>query len=281
MPFDPLTPRVATWRARLELEFERRGDRSVLAARRHEGPLVVQKALHPEGEGVCHAIVVHPPAGIAGGDDLSIEVRARDGASALLTTPGAAKWYRSAGAWARQAVRIDAGAACNVEWLPQENIVYDGALADISWEARLAADAQLIAWDIFCLGRSASGERFERGSCRIDMRLCRDGRLAWLERGRIDPGSRVTDSAVGLAGMPVFGTMVAAAPEIGDAMLAACREECARHPDISVTRLPGVLLARYRGDSTEAARAAFAALWMRLREPLLGRPAIEPRIWRT
>src|ERR1700687_2127551 len=110
MPLDSATP-PAGWRASLVLEFERREARSVLAARRHDGPLVVQKPLYPEGDAICHAIVVHPPAGIAGGDELVIGIQAREGSSALLTTPGAGKWYRSAGPWARQSVSIEARAA--------------------------------------------------------------------------------------------------------------------------------------------------------------------------
>jgi urease accessory protein len=269
------------WRASLALEFERRGERSALASRIHDGPLVVQKPLYPEGDEVCHAIVVHPPAGIAGGDELAITVRAHRGAHALLTTPGAGKWYRSAGPWARQHVTIDVSQAGLVEWLPQETIVYDGACADIRWEAHLAADARLIAWDIVCLGRTGSGERFDKGQCRIETRVVRDGRLAWLERGRIEPGSAVASSPAGLDGAPVLGTMIAAAPAIDDTCLAACREVAPRGGQSAVTRLPGLIVARHRGNSTEAARMYFVELWKRLRPPIAGRKAVEPRIWRT
>src|SRR2546421_5736507 len=243
MPFDNPLP-AARWRARLALAFERREARSVLAARSHDGPLVVQKPLYPEGESVCHAIVVHPPAGIAGGDELLIEVEAREGSSVLLTTPGAAKWYRSAGPWARSRVSIDAKCASAVEWLPQETILYDDSLADIGWEARLAADARLIAWDVVCLGRRGSGERFEGGRCRIETRLWREGKLAWVERGRIEPGSRIAASPAGLDGCTVFGTMIVAAPAIDAAWLAACREEKARPGGSAITRLPGLIVAR-------------------------------------
>jgi urease accessory protein len=272
---------IEGWRASLALAFERRGARSVLASRRHEGPLVVQKALHPEGEGVCHAIVVHPPAGIAGGDVLSIDVAAREGAHALLTTPGAGKWYRSAGTWASQRVSIAADAGAIVEWLPQETIFYDGTLAQVSFEASLAEDARLVAWDIACLGRTGSGEGFDGGRVRFEVRVRRGGRLAWLERGRIEPGSRVRAAPAGLAGEPVFGTFVLAAPAIDPAWIAACREEVPRRGIAAITSLPGLVVARYRGDSGEAARGYFTALWKRLREPALGRAGVEPRIWAT
>lgn len=272
---------AAGWRARLELDFERRGARSVLAGRRHDGPLVVQKALHPEGEGVCHAIVVHPPAGLAGGDDLGIAVRAGREAHALLTTPGAGKWYRSAGAWARQQVAIEAAAGSCVEWLPQETILFDGSRADIRLEARLEGDARLLAWDILCLARTGSGERYEAGHARLETRVSRDGRLLWLERGRLAPGAPVLAADAGLAGHTVVGTMLAAAGPVGDELLAACRALAPREGTGAVTRLPGLLVARYLGDEGEAAREYFAALWHFIRPALAGREAATPRIWGT
>ena len=110
MPRDVPMPQ-ASWQASLALGFERRDARTILASRRHEGPLVVQKTLHPEGDLCCHGIVVHPPGGIAGGDALEIDIRAAAASHALLTTPGAAKWYRSGGPWATQSVRIDVEAS--------------------------------------------------------------------------------------------------------------------------------------------------------------------------
>jgi len=272
---------AARWRASLALAFERRDERTVLATRRHDGPLVVQKPLYPEGESICHAIVVHPPAGIVGGDELVIDVAAGRRACALVTTPGAGKWYRSAGAWATQRVVIDANDASTVEWLPQETIVYDGARADIGWEARLSGDARLIAWDIVCLGRTGSGERFEQGRLRSSARLSRDGRLAWTERGNIEPGSVVAASPAGLLGHPVFGTMIVAATAIEDEWVVAARSHKAREGEGAATRLGNVLVARYRGDSGEAAREHFGAIWRELREPVLSRAPSEPRIWRT
>ena len=262
-------PLAASWKAELSLGFERIDGRSVLARKRHDGPLVVQKALYPEGGDVCHAIVVHPPGGIAGGDELRLDIETRSAACALLTTPGAGKWYRSAGPWAAQKLSFDVAGA--LEWLPQETIVYDGALADLATEVRLAGDARYIGWEILCLGRSGSGERFTRGTIRLSSRISRDGRLIWLERGRIDGGGKLMQSQAGLGGRTVCATLVAAAPNITPQ----------RAEGLATTALPGVLVARYLGDSSEEAKHRFARLWAALRPGLLGREAQEPRIWRT
>ena len=270
---------VAGWKAELALEFERDGARTVLAKRRHDGPLVVQKTLYPEGDAVCHCIVVHPPGGIAGGDELTISASIAEGAAALLTTPGAAKWYRSAGPWAGQRVFFDI--AGTLEWVPQETIVYNGALARMQAEIRLSGAARYLGWDILCLGRTGSGERYLSGQTTAATRLWRDGRLIWNERGHVDGGSALLESPAGIAGRTVCGTLLAAAPTIGNELLAGCREVAPDSGESAVTRLPGVLVARYLGDSSEAAKTYFRRLWSVLRPALIGRDAAEPRIWRT
>jgi len=74
------------WEARIELGFERRHRRTVMA-RRHYGPLAVQKPFYPEGE-ICHTYLIHPPGGIEvwrEGMPLLIERARLEGGSNLLS----------------------------------------------------------------------------------------------------------------------------------------------------------------------------------------------------
>ena len=280
----PFTSLTSAWRAQLALEYERRAvygnARTVLAARRHDGPLVVQKALYPEGDAVCHSIIVHPPAGIVGGDSLEIDARIGAQAHALLTTPGAAKWYRSAGAWAQQQNRFVVGDNACLEYLPQETIVFDGALARWDTQVHLANGARYIGWEVLCLGRGA-GERFERGQCHARVMVLRGGKPLWLERGAIAAGGMPLRSAAGWADKTVCGTLLAVAENVDAIDLSACRAVSAKSGEVAVTRLPGVLVARYLGDSSEAAKQYFVALWQLLRPVVAGRVAVMPRIWST
>ena len=271
----------AGWDARLKLAFERVDARTVLAARSHAGPLRVQKALYPEGPEVCQAIIVHPPGGIVGGDTLAIDIDVGDGARAQITTPGAAKWYRSAGAYAKSMTSLRAGSGALLEWLPQEAILFDGACASIALRVELASNASFLGWEIACLGRTASHERFSRGSLRQSLEVSRKGAPLFFERAAIDGGHRALQSGAILEGAPVFGTMITAGAIITDEVLAACRAVTCDAGDGAVTRLPEVVVARYRGDSSGAARTYFANLWRLLRPLVAGRDAVVPRIWST
>ncbi len=269
------------WRATLDLGYENREGRTVLARRRHCGPLRVQKPLYPEGGAVCHTIVLHPPAGVCGGDALDLSVGVGEGARALLTTPGAGKWYRSAGPEARQDVRFDLAEGAILEWLPQESIVFDGARAVMSLDVSLAAGARFLGWDIVCLGRRGSGEAFLNGSLGIETRIDAMGEHKWLERAFIAGGSAMLDSPAVLAGATVFGTLLMAGVDPPPALLERCRALDPMEGLGAVTALPGLLVARYLGQEAEAARNYFAGLWNAARPAIFGREAVAPRIWMT
>ena len=270
------------WQARLALEYTRQGGRTALTGRAHSGPLLVQKALYPEGEAVCHSIVVHPPGGIAGGDALQLELRLREGAAALLTTPGAGKWYKSTKLKASLIQQFEIGSGAVLEWLPQPAIVFDAARADVRTEVRLHEEALYLGWDMSCMGRSACGERFNSGELRQRTEVWQQGRRLWCEYARLAGDDPMLASKAGLAGRTVSATLIAAGREIPKDLLEQCRRVAPEAGErCGITVLPRVLLARYLGHSSEAAMHYFIALWTLLRPALTGRIAVPPRIWAT
>jgi urease accessory protein len=270
------------WNATLALAYVRRGAKTVLAHRSHTGPLRVQRDLYPEGAHTCHTIVVHPPGGVAGGDALELRVSLEAHCGALLTTPGAGKWYGSTGAWASQRLAFDVGPGAVLEWLPQETILYDRARADMTTCVSLHEGAAYVGWEILCFGRTAVGERFAQGALRQRLEIMQGGAPLWIERARLEGGDPLLESPVGLAGNTVSGTMVAAGIDIPDDVLTECRRVPVRDSALGgITRLPRLALARYLGNSGEDARDYFTRLWSALRPVLKGCEAVTPRIWAT
>lgn len=272
------------WPAQLTLHYRRDGDRTV-AHDRHEGPLRVLQALYPEGPGICHHVVVHPPGGIVGGDTLAVDLHAAAGSHALVTTPGAAKFYRSAGPQAVQQARLRVDDAARLEWLPLESIAYRGCHARNAVRLDLAPGAQMIGWDVLALGLPAGGEAFDRGC--FTQQLHWPG--VWLDHGTVDgTDARLLDSPLGWSGQRVLATAWIAAgsgwhADIRDALLAAARDAAvgdgvtagATSPD------PRVVLLRALAPRVEPAMQllqAVRAAWRRTAWALEARP---PRIWRT
>lgn len=273
---------TAGWKASLDLRFEARGARTVLAHNLHEGPLRVQKALYPEGDPVCQVLVLHPPAGIAGGDALRIGVGVGAGAHAQITTPGAGKWYKSLGPLATQDVLLDVASGAALEWLPQEVIVFDRAQARASTTIRLAENAHCIGWDIVCLGRQASGEDFRAGSFRQRLRLERpDGSPLWQEAMHLAGDDEALRAAAALDGHRVFATLWLAGPHDAAALAEALRSLDIRNGVCGVSALPHASIVRLLAHSAESAREYLEAAWALARPFLLRREALRPRIWTT
>lgn len=270
---------ITGWRGELSLLYAIRGHRTVPIRRAHYGPLRVQKALYPEAE-VCHHIIIHPPAGMAGGDTLALTAGLEDNAAVLLTTPGAAKWYRAPCAPAQQSLHLKLAPGASLEWLPQENIYFNATNVDSMIDVDLDQGAHFIGWDIGCFGRRAGNEPFSAGKV-LNRFVIRNGqRLIWQERAVLNAADRVFVSPIGLARKHVCGVWAAAGERVGKALLDAARGVAA--PDgAALTLLPHVLLARYLGDSAETAQNYFRAVWRLVRPKLLGRPAVAPRIWST
>ncbi len=238
--------------------------------------------LYPEGPAICHTLILHPPGGIVGSDILEVGVKLNAGSQVLVTMPGASKWYRSQGAAAAQRLSINVGPAAVLEWLPPETIIYNGAAAKLYTAIDLVGGGNYLGWDILCLGRTASGEKFDAGDIHQTTDISIAGEPVWGERCRLSGGSALLESPVGLAGAPVSAVMIAAGKSVPGELLAQCRAiaaEAAARTGISA--MPNILVARYVGRSSEQAKRYFVALWQVLRPFFSGRAAVPPRIWKT
>ncbi len=274
----PSTIDPSIWQASLRLRFENDQGVTRLTERRHSGPLRVQQPLYPEGARICHAILIHPPGGVVGGDRLAVDVAAGPAAHALLTSPGAAKWYRSNGRQSAQEVHIAAGNGACVEWLPQETIFFNDACVQLTHSVELAADASYIGAEILCFGRGASGERFAGGAITQRSRIRRGGKLLWWEQGVLRGGAPAMHSVFGLGGATVCATLIGVGKPAPRALLDAMR---GLDPALAVTQVKSVFVARMLCADSERARRVVAGVWQLLRPHLLGCAAPIPRIWNT
>jgi len=275
-----------TWQGRLELAYRRDAERTIVHDR-HDGPLRVLKSLYPESPQVCHSVLVHPPGGIVGGDVLAIDATLADNAHALITTPGATRFYRSLGEPALQDVQVKAAAGARLEWLPLETLAYSGCIAETRMRFELAPGAEMIGWDVLALGLPASDQGFERGSYTQSIELpgC------WLERGRIAADdARLLDSPLGWDGQRVlatlwFATGSALRAERREALLDAARASVVEHAlreRCGVTAAnERVVVLRVLAPRVEPAMQLLTAVWAHWREAAWQLPACTPRVWRT
>ncbi|MDP9045473.1 MAG: urease accessory protein UreD [Pseudomonadota bacterium] len=277
-----------TWDGSLHLAYRRdllRGTPRTVLHDRHDGPLRVLASLYPEAAAVCHNVLVHPPGGLVGGDRLAIEIALDAGAHALLTTPGATRFYRTTGAPALQGLRARLAPGARLEWLPLETIAYSGCRGHNTMSFELAPGAEMIGWDLLALGLPAADLAFERGSFTQSIKL--PGR--WLERGTIDAADTLLlDSPLGWAGQRVLATLWFAsgnafAPDRRDALLEAARAEAgplASHCGVTAVD-DGVIVLRVLAPRVEPAMALLTRVWAAWRRVAWALPAEPPRVWRT
>ncbi len=280
MPAKPTVQTTSGWRADLALEFRQLEQRTVLD-HTHSGPLRVQRPFYPEGP-VCHVYLVHPPAGIVGGDELQVRVQSTPHSAALVTTPGATQFYRSGGELSTLVQHVSLVGA-RMDWLPQENIYFDGAIAELDTLVSLDRSSSFIGWDLHCFGRPAANEKFQSGQVCIKQRIEREGKPLLRERLWVG-GERFTDSSCGLRGAPICATLVAT--PVTTEVLASARGwltslEKEKDHHAVLTLIDDVLIARYLGPSAQQARRIFNGLWQLLRPEVHQLPACSPRIWAT
>ncbi|VAW58092.1 Urease accessory protein UreD [hydrothermal vent metagenome] len=275
------------WQAHLQLTLQTvhcatGHARTVLGRCRHLGPLRIQRPFYPEGD-LAHVYILHPPGGVVGGDQLRIDVDVKPKAQALCTTPGCGKFYLSAAPLALfdQHLRVRSGAS--LEWLPQENILFAGARLQARTCITVEDNGIFIGWDINCLGRPGSHERFEQGTFHSRLMFYHNEKLILVENQRVF-SPQMLDSAAGLRGNPMQATLLAFPCE--QHHLEHARSQLTMTtPDAAklsaLTLVDGVLVMRVLGNNGEKLKRQLFNVWKTLRPLLLERDALAPRIWAT
>lgn len=272
------------WQAKLTLDYSVEDQRCV-ARHVHEGPLRVLKALYPEGDRVCHHVLVHPPAGLVGGDELQINLHLQAGAHALITTPGATRFYGSDGLTAQQHVQAHLAEDATLEWLPLEALAYNRCQAHNQAVFHLAHGSRLIAWDVTALGLPHANQPFVQGQFQQHLEIAG----TWLERGLIDAkDQRLLHSPLGLNGHTCVSTLVfaqghAMADTLREQVVAMARELCESHPLRWQSGVSSpderVVVVRVLSAQVENAMALLRSIWLQWRQQCWQLPAVMPRIW--
>ncbi len=273
------------WHAKLALDYAQEGSRTV-ARFEHDGPLRILQSLYPEGDAVCHNVLVHPPSGLVGGDVLDITVTLASQAHGLITTPGATRFYRSdKDLLATQKVHATLGEHTRLEWLPLETIAYNGCHGLNHAVFDLAPTAELMAWDITALGLPNADLPFERGQLQQHLEISG----VWLERGLIDAqDERLLNGPLGLAGARCMATLVFACGadlprERRDLALALARDITEKAPAGlhagATSPHPRVIVLRTLSPLVEPAQTLLRSVWAAWRKGLWAMGDQPPRIW--
>jgi len=262
------------WRASLALQFCHTPEKTLLHSARHVGPLTVQRPFYPEGE-TCHLYLLHPPGGIVGGDELEINIHLTARSHALITMPGASKFYRSSGPQARLVQHFHIEEKAILEWLPQDTIFFPGANAALHSVFHLHATSTLLAWELFCLGRPVINETFSHGRIESRLEVWLEGEPLLIERQHLADGDLTPVAEHSWIGTLLFYPA-------SETQLEEAREALAPLEHFAgATLTDGLLSVRFLAHDNLICRQAMRAIWQRLRPQLTAKAPCSPRIWHT
>ncbi|MBD2528497.1 urease accessory protein UreD [Nostoc flagelliforme FACHB-838] len=275
-------PQIAEgWHGKLNLVYADRKGTTQLIYNHQQAPLKVQRPFYPEGEKVCHSVILHTAGGMVGGDRLSSNIHLQPQTQALITTAAASKIYRSNGLQARQTIQMQVDAGACLEWLPQETILFNDAIYRQDLRVELATGASWLGWEITRFGRSARGEKFLQGEWRSHTEIWQQDVPLWIDRQWVRGSEETFHSLHALAGKPIVGSLVWVGGAVSGEIVEKTRNLWDGEGEAGVSRLQHGLLCRYRGASTSEVRNWFIDVWQMLRVSFLNRGNCIPRVWQV
>jgi len=265
----------------LRLRFARSGANTILAQSRFSLPL---QALTPLTltDGASYLMLLNPTGGVLGGDHLITDIVQEAETHVCLTTPSAARIYRTAEKAALLETVIRLGEGATLEYFPDHVIPQAGSALHQSLRIEMARGSRAIILDSMASGRVAHGERwsFTEVDSRMEVYAC--GRPAYINRTRIVPGKNRPDRLGWMGEFDYMSCMGLFADgfERWKEVAAALNEELNSVPNVRggatlVSR--GGCVARFLARSASDMTLANKKLWDAARAQVAGLPPFDHR----
>jgi urease accessory protein len=199
-------------RARLDLVFEYRRGRTVLAEAYAEPPFRVGRAL--DAGPYAYVILACTGPGVFGGDALEQRIRVARGARVLLVSQAAQQVHPTGAADAatvESRFEVEPDGELDCFWDPI--IPFAGARLVQRIDLQSAAGSRLFWSDALMAGRTGHGESWRFDDLAHELRFHVDGRLMYLERYRLTPRSRPVDRTWIAGNAQYVGTTLVHGPQ--------------------------------------------------------------------
>ena len=172
-----------------ELQFERRGSRTVLTRSRVDAPMAIVRPFDLPDGGVLLQILSLGP-GLCGGDQLSLSVSAGRGTRVMITTTTATRiMAMDPGCHAEQQVLLRVDDEAVLEYYPCLTIPYPDSAFVQTIAAEITAGAQLGLLECWAMGRIARDEYLQFRSIASRTSIAVEGVPRYADALCLEPGT--------------------------------------------------------------------------------------------
>jgi urease accessory protein len=255
-----------------DIRFRARDGRTHLADLRETDGYKVRL---PNAGGAAEAVLINTGGGVAGGDHVRIAVTAEQDARATLSTPSAERIYGAlAGSTTRIDVDLHIGENAQLNWLPQETILFDNARLERSLTVDMAASATALICETVIFGRAAMGETVTSAAYTDKWRIRRGGALIFADNTKLDGGISDLLARPAIAdGAHVASATIYIAPDAEERLPAIRAALAGTETNAAASAWNGMLIIRALGQNSQSVRKLLTRLL-----PLLSGNSL-PRVW--
>lgn len=212
----PSQPRA---RGEAQVTAKSRDGTSVIATLRQAGS---SKLVFPRGGAGLQAVLVNTAGGVTGGDRFALSATARPGTQLTLTTQAAERAYGAQpGETGRISNRLSVDENAQLNWLPQETILFENSSVRRDMKVDLHDTARFLFAESLVLGRVAMGETLHNAHFHDRVEIRRGGTLVFADALALC-GDISAHMARCAGGAGAFASVILAAPH-AESLLAPVR----------------------------------------------------------